>query len=454
MSLHSWGGFGGSLPEDGRQQRFDHPFGPLPAQDAQVQLDRGGLRDPADGDGASLAAAAAHGVGGPAVDLPYRDRIQASFGRHDVGRVQAHVGGAAEQAADAMGAEAFATGDHAGFAGPPTLRTAAHEAAHVVQQRAGVQLAGGVGAPGDTHEQHADQVADRVVAGQSAEELLDQVQPGAAPATATSGPVQLLVKRFKPKSGGSVDQLEQIAGWIDGFTTEAHTNTLKALQSDNPGLMKGSVGENYYTNWMMNPTPMSTGYVIESYVTNKVKGNDKVLSQVSVGNARPDFIIRDDLGQFGVVDLTSSKEAGHVLDKDFKTSGFAYIGESLYPSIDHSNYKSSNFNFSNEDLKLIGQANERRAKATLGERLSRLKQNLGLIADQSFINPQAASTAAKAKRAVTAIKDFTDEEGLLLADELIVQTAKLYGGGIWLAKVTDLLGEVMSRYDVDESAFV
>jgi hypothetical protein len=49
----------------------------------------------------------------------------------------------------------------------------AHEAAHVIQQRGGVQLKGGVGAVGDAHEQHADAVADRVVAGQSAEALLD-----------------------------------------------------------------------------------------------------------------------------------------------------------------------------------------------------------------------------------------------------------------------------------------
>jgi hypothetical protein len=45
----------------------------------------------------------------------------------------------------------------------------------VVQQRAGVHLAGGVGQEGDPYEQHADAVAQRVVAGQSAEDLLDGV---------------------------------------------------------------------------------------------------------------------------------------------------------------------------------------------------------------------------------------------------------------------------------------
>ena len=70
-----------------------------------------------------------------------------------------------------MGAQAFATGNHVAFAGTPDLHTAAHEAAHVVQQRGGVHLKGGVGEAGDTYEQHADAVADKVVRGESAEAL-------------------------------------------------------------------------------------------------------------------------------------------------------------------------------------------------------------------------------------------------------------------------------------------
>lgn len=63
------------------------------------------------------------------------------------------------------------------------LHTVAHEAAHVVQQRGGVQLKGGVGAAGDAYERHADAVADRVVAGESAEDLLAQgAAGGGAPA--------------------------------------------------------------------------------------------------------------------------------------------------------------------------------------------------------------------------------------------------------------------------------
>lgn len=134
------------------------------AADTQLKGDGGG----------DVHAAAAHGIQGSGGALPHLDSIQQSFGRHDVSAVQAHVGGPASTASRAMGAEAYATGNHVAFDGAPSLHTAAHEAAHVVQQRGGVQLKGGVGQVGDVYERHADAVADKVVAGESAEPLLDQ----------------------------------------------------------------------------------------------------------------------------------------------------------------------------------------------------------------------------------------------------------------------------------------
>jgi hypothetical protein len=130
---------------------------------------------------ADVHAAAARGTQGPATALPFADRIQSAFGpHHDVGAIQAHVGGPAAEAASAMGASAYATGNRAVFASAPDLHTAAHEAAHVVQQAQGVHLYGGVGQAGDHYERHADAVADRVVAGQSAADLLPASAPGAA----------------------------------------------------------------------------------------------------------------------------------------------------------------------------------------------------------------------------------------------------------------------------------
>jgi hypothetical protein len=112
-----------------------------------------------------VQAAAAAGLAAPAQEVPHRAALEASFGQ-DLGFVQAHVGGAAADASADMGAEAYATGDHIAFADAPGLHTAAHEVAHVLQQRDGaVQLAGGVGEAGDRYEREADGAADAVVRG-------------------------------------------------------------------------------------------------------------------------------------------------------------------------------------------------------------------------------------------------------------------------------------------------
>ncbi len=154
--------------------------------------------DLVDAEPATIQARAAEGVSGSAVELPHRELIQRSFGHHDVGAIRAHVGGSAAFAASAIGADAYATGSSVAFRASPDLHTAAHEAAHVVQQRAGVHLKGGVGQRGDAHELHADRVADRVVAGQSAVDLLDQY----AGTSGGSAAVQ--------RKGSTADELEGV----------------------------------------------------------------------------------------------------------------------------------------------------------------------------------------------------------------------------------------------------
>ena len=126
-----------------------------------------------------VQSAAQAGIKGSGGTLPYASAIQASFGRHDISSIRSHAGTEASAAAADIGARAYATGRDVVFGGSANLHTAAHEAAHVVQQRAGVSLKGGVGAAGDRYEQHADAVADRVVQGKSAEALLDTVATGA-----------------------------------------------------------------------------------------------------------------------------------------------------------------------------------------------------------------------------------------------------------------------------------
>ncbi len=125
-----------------------------------------------DGGGASVHDVADSGFSGASSSLPHLDKIQSSFGSHDVSGVQAHVGGPAHAANESLGSSAYASGNSVAFSGTPDLHTAAHEAAHVVQQRQGVSVEGGVGKAGDSYEVNADAVADRVVQGKSAEDLL------------------------------------------------------------------------------------------------------------------------------------------------------------------------------------------------------------------------------------------------------------------------------------------
>ncbi len=152
---------------------------------------------------------ARRGLAGSATDLPFLDVVQRAFGPHDVSGVRAHTDPTAQEASASIGASAYASGDHIAFGGAPDLHTAAHEAAHVVQQRAGVAPAGGVGQAGDVHEQHADAVADRVVRGESAVDLLDRV---AAPSPAAATPAVQSQAIQRQEAGGSarLDQLRRI----------------------------------------------------------------------------------------------------------------------------------------------------------------------------------------------------------------------------------------------------
>ena len=199
---------------------------------APVQA-RGNL-DPA----ADVHRAASHGIGDSASSLPHLDSIQRSFGAHDVGGIKSHVGGAASAACDGMGAEAYATGDHVAFRGTPDLHTAAHEAAHVVQQRGGVQLAGGVGQAGDAYERHADAVADAVVAGASAEPLLGQMAPAAAGSQGSAAAGTQMVQRLQVAQLGP----DQVC-WDDGVQVRITASRLNVRTTPSSASRASIVGQ-------------------------------------------------------------------------------------------------------------------------------------------------------------------------------------------------------------------
>lgn len=121
-----------------------------------------------------------------------------------------------------MGAEAFATGNHVAFASPPDLHTAAHEAAHVVQQRAGVHLKGGVGEIGDTYERNADEVADRVVQGQSAHDLL--------PAPVASGTAPVVQRQAAPAARTDMTPAQVSAALAWAATSQIGVEAIREVQ--------------------------------------------------------------------------------------------------------------------------------------------------------------------------------------------------------------------------------
>ena len=124
--------------------------------------------------------------------MPHQQKVESSFGM-DMGSVQAYTGPAAKQANESLGSQAFTMGNKIAFKeANPSVGLVAHEATHVVQQSQGVSLSGGVGQVGDSYEKHADAVAAKTSAGQSAAPLLQKKADGSGSAAVQASVVQML----------------------------------------------------------------------------------------------------------------------------------------------------------------------------------------------------------------------------------------------------------------------
>ncbi len=183
----------------------------------------GSIQDPA-----AVQRVAQAGVQDGGGVLPHASAIQSAFGHHDIGQVESHVGGTAGAASRAMGAEAYATGNQVAFESAPDLHTAAHEAAHVVQQRAGNSPSGGVSAPGDSLERNADAAADAVVSGRSAEGLLDSV----ASPDATGGGDAVQCKKSGKGGGGDIYYEEVDEGGVQDMSHQEGSAQVVASAGD------------------------------------------------------------------------------------------------------------------------------------------------------------------------------------------------------------------------------
>ncbi len=174
---------------------------------------------------------------------------------HNFGAVRVHSDGRADDAARAVDARAFTLGQDIVFGRgeyrPGTTegtRLLAHELAHVVQQRRGVSIDGGMGRVGDGYERQADAVADAVVAGRPAATLLGPdagrggggvaIQRQPAPAAAEVPPAE---EPVKPVTEG--DRMRQAV--IGSAETREKDQTTIMSQEDIDEVRKSMV--NYTT---------------------------------------------------------------------------------------------------------------------------------------------------------------------------------------------------------------
>lgn len=175
------------------------------------------------------------GIAGSGQKLPFAERIQASFGHHDVSKISAHLGPSAQRSSLALGARAYTTAGHIAFGEAPSLHTVAHEAAHAIQQQQGISLPDGLSTPGDVYEQQADEVARRVEHGQSCQDLLDRNQgqgqgQGQGQQHTPSSAIQRLILRFGDiEKGGYLDD-EQEA--LQEFHPDERSITVKDRWGD------------------------------------------------------------------------------------------------------------------------------------------------------------------------------------------------------------------------------
>jgi nucleoid-associated protein YgaU len=136
--------------------------------EAQIMRQASGTAAADDAESANRAFGSA--TVGPASQVPLRAEMERSFGE-DFSSVRAHLGGDTRAGLDALNANAATRGETVAFgSASPDRALIAHELTHVVQQRrgggGGVQNKSALSEPGDPAEREADEIAQRVVAGE------------------------------------------------------------------------------------------------------------------------------------------------------------------------------------------------------------------------------------------------------------------------------------------------
>ena len=202
-----------------------------------------------------LRKMALEGFAGTARALPHMDKISRLFAPHRLDNVQAFTGSEAQLASARMGAAAYTCGNRIAFnKSNPSLRTIAHEAAHIVQQGAGIRLPDQVGRTNDPYERNADAVAHAVVTGQSAAGLLARFRPAGSAAWTS------------PRVSCSV---------ANDFVLQRKACNFYVFDNTDPVIAPyWAVGAKVYADWSYGGYPVASGNTIEEMFSNMLTAYD------------------------------------------------------------------------------------------------------------------------------------------------------------------------------------
>ena len=319
------------------------------------------------------------------------------------------------------------------YLGPGQERHLAHEVWHVVQQKQGrvrptLQAKGVAINDDEALETEADvmgarmnTVQRRAIAGSIASQAFQAYET----------PVQRKRLYFKPKDetkvGADIKMLDTMAGVLDTETEAAHKDVVDKLQKAEAGTyvidkndFLGSTDKRI-THWIdtlkgknNKLKAAATGYIIEDIVTAKVDGKAGYTAQHMMPGARPDFLLEDGTKR-GVVDVTSTGDKGHILDKKFSISSFDYAVESLYPQINFANINTTSLAVSDATVKAAKAIRKQRAAARFVKILNQVRSTLILIMEGNTDDTIRKS----AKVAVKVVAEMIGGSSSSFADEMI-----------------------------------
>ncbi len=285
---------------------------------------------------------------------PLAEEMGARLGA-DLSDVRVHTGSAAQASAAELGARAYTWGSHVVIGdGGADKHTLAHELTHVLQQRQGP--VGGVddghgfktSDPFDTYERDAEANATRVMRVPPSEE--GQAAPPYT--TGNSWPsVQRTVENatYNTKDKALKKTAKDFFDLVNDAVQTAYEYVVSVPSLGPLRELDGHTWE-WCRQWgeLMTggkPATMAAafGYAVESLVgveespyAIKVPTDYAIYPQFVSGGTRPDLVLRLQKGDDDIawVDVTASKSADHIFQKEAWDKKVAVFAEVTYPSLD------------------------------------------------------------------------------------------------------------------------